>query len=181
MKEVLVSGTFLGKRRARSFLPNFSQNFKDFKRIIKGSPNAPLSSHSGSKLRGHSFMASTKNYQFSDTPIRKNKQQIYFFKTCETRWKFQDPHPPPCGRHKCIVPNHSLIGLPMHETKNDSLRCFFHHLEKMLLQSGPPLSCYWYYFTRQYTGPWKWFSNWGDIYHLGDIYLCQIQQLSTAI
>ena len=61
----------------------------------------------------------------------------------------------------------------MHETKNDSLRCFFHDLEKMLLQSGPPLSCYWYYFTRQYAGPWKWFSIWG--YHLGDIYLCQIQ------
>ena len=68
-----------------------------------------------------------------------------------------------------MVPNHSLIGLPMHETKNASLRCFFHHLAKMLLQSVSSLSCYWYYFTRQYTGSWKRFSNWG--YHSGDIYL----------
>ena len=37
------------------------------------------------------------------------------------------PHPIPCGRHKCMVPNHFLIGLPMHETKIPSLRCFFHH------------------------------------------------------
>ena len=41
---------------------------------------------------------------------------------------FTPPPPPiPCGRHKCMFLNHSLIGLAMHETKNTSLRCFFHH------------------------------------------------------
>ena len=61
----------------------------------------------------------------------------------------QIPSPLLCGRYKCMVPNHA------------SLRCFFHHLAKMLLQSVSSLSCYWYYFTRQYTGSWKWFLKLG--------------------
>ena len=54
-------------------------------------------------------------------------------------FKTPTPHPLPCGRHKCLVPNHSLIVLPMHETKNDSLRCFFHQPRNLGKQRLPSL------------------------------------------
>ena len=66
-----------------------------------------------SEIRGHPFLASTKNDQFFDPPtptIHRNEQQIYYLKTIESANtdsdKFQDsPIPLPCRRHKCMVPH----------------------------------------------------------------------------
>ena len=64
------------------------------------------------KLRGLTFLMSTKKHQFYDLPppsIRKNQQQIYCLKTItstNTLLLLSPPTSIPCGRHKCKVAYH---------------------------------------------------------------------------